>query len=383
MELPADSNSLKPFLPGLRSSIEWLHACGISVARLAGLFGTNANHIRQLLYRARHARFRLYAPGSDLRALLARSADGLRPHLKIRPEEDSVVLSEARESRILDLEAQVDAIALDSQSFSDGITRLKRLLPYIGYPGEVRWLRLLALVHQQMAWFFGHRGFSTSAFGEAKISMNLSQVAYAEWRDPIDLRRLTETCLIASNSCLLIGDAPSARKYLRIAQDASEAIADPPGSEHYRQLGVAYYQLHEDELARKCFERAPIAMEAKSEAENQAHLQMTGKRHLALLGRLGWEQTQEVVSAVVHDYPGGSLQHAMVVNSAAACGFLTGSPELILQSQELLEKNRVPAFMYRHQFTRTALLSLTPDLPAKVRPDWIRRALYENAFKDL
>ena len=383
LDLPADSSSLKPYLQGLRSSIEWLHTCGISVARLAGLFGTNTNHIRQLLYRARHTPFRLYAPGADLQALLARPSDGLRPHLKIRPEEDSVVLSEARQSRILDLEAQVDAIALGSQSFSDGVSRLKRLLPYIGYPGEVRWLRLLARVHQQTAWFLGHSGFSTSAFGEAKIAINLSQVAYAEWWDPIDLRRLTETCLIASNSCLLIGDAGSARKYLRIARDASEAIADPPGSEHYRQLGVAYYQLHEDELARKCFERAPTAMEAKSEAENQAHLLMTGKRHLALLGRMGWEQTQEVLSAVAHDYPKGSLQHVMVVNSAAACGFLTGSPELILHSQELLEKNRAPAFVYRHQFTRTALLSLTPDLPVEVRPAWIRRALYENAFKNL
>jgi hypothetical protein len=208
-------------------------------------------------------------------------------------------------------------------------------------------------------------------------------VAYTEWQDPIDLRRLTETCLIASNSCLLIGDAGSARKYLRIAQDASEAISDPRGSEHYRQLGVAYYQLHEDELAKKCFQQADVAMEAKSEAENQAHFLMTGKRHLALLGRLGWEQTQEVLSAVTHDYPKGSLQHVMIVNSSAACGLLTGSPELILGSRELLEKNRAPASVFRHQFTRTALLSITPDLPPEVRPAWIRRALYENAFKDL
>ena len=126
-EMPADSNSLKPYLPGLRSSIEWLHACGLSVSRLASLFGTNTNHIRQLMYRARHAPFRLYAPGADLQALLARPADGLRPRLRIRTEEDSVVLSEARERRISDLEAHVDAIALGSQSFSDGVGRLKRL----------------------------------------------------------------------------------------------------------------------------------------------------------------------------------------------------------------------------------------------------------------
>ena len=382
LDSPADKSRLKPYLPGLRSSIEWLHTNGLPVPRLASLFGTNANHIRQLLYRARHSPFRLYAPGGDLRTLLARSVDGLRTSLKIRPE-DAVVLSGARQDRILELEARVDAIVRDSKCFSDGVSRLKHLLPYIGYPGEVRWLRLLARVHHQMAWFLGHGGFSTSAFGEAKIALNLSQVAYSEWQDPVDLRRLTETCLIASNSCLLIGDAGSARKYLRIAEDACEAVADQPGSEHHRQLGVAYYQLHEDELARKCFERASIAMEAKGEAENQAQLLMTGKRHLALLSGMGWEQAQEVLSAVAHHYPAGSLQYVMVVNSAAACGFLTGSPEIISGAQELLEKNRAAASVYRHQFTLTDLLSITPDLPSGVRPAWIRRALYENAFKDL
>jgi hypothetical protein len=124
-------------------------------------------------------------------------------------------------------------------------------------------------------------------------------------------------------------------------------------------------------------------MEKKAEAENQAHLLMTGKRHIALLSGMGWEQTQEVLSVVAHHYPGSSLQHVMVVNSAAACGFLTGSSRIISCAQELLEKNRAAASVYRHQFTLTDLLSITPDLPPGVRPAWIRRALYENAFKNL
>src|SRR5580658_10776530 len=109
LESAVDNSRLKPYLPGLRTAIEWLHTSGLPVTRLASLFGTNANHIRQLLYRARHTPFRLYAPASDLRTLLARSADGLRPTLKIRPE-DAVVLSGARRERIAELEAQVDAI---------------------------------------------------------------------------------------------------------------------------------------------------------------------------------------------------------------------------------------------------------------------------------
>ena len=114
MESLADTGSLKAYLPGLGSSIEWLHACGLSAARLASLFGTNTNHVRQLLYRARHAPFRLYAPGADLPAILARPTAGLRISVKIRPD-DEVVLSGSRRNRILELEAQVDAIARESQ----------------------------------------------------------------------------------------------------------------------------------------------------------------------------------------------------------------------------------------------------------------------------
>ena len=375
--------SLKPHLSGLRSSVEWLHDRGLPVARLASLFGTNANHIRQLLYRARHAPFRLYAPSEDLKALLSRSTDDLRLRLKVRPEEDAVVLPGSRLDRILDIESKVEAITRETSSFQDGVRRLRQLLPYIGYPSEVRWLRLLARVHHQLAWFLGHSGMSTSAFGEAKIAINLSRVAYAEWQDPVDLRRLTETCLIASNACLLIGDSASAQKYLQIAKDASETIADPRGSEHFRQLGVAYFQLHQDEVARDCFERATVAMEQKFEAENQAHLLMTGKRHLSLLGPPNCDQAQEVLSAVERDYPAGSLQHVMALNSVVACGLLTGSPSLELHSQKLIAAVRPLALPFHHQWTRTELLALTPDLPPGIRSGWIRRALYENTSKDL
>jgi hypothetical protein len=64
---------LKPQLNGLRSAIEWLHSRAVPAAQLGSLFGTNANHIRQLLHRARKTPFRLYAPGGDLKSLMSRS----------------------------------------------------------------------------------------------------------------------------------------------------------------------------------------------------------------------------------------------------------------------------------------------------------------------
>lgn len=374
---------LKPRLSGLRSAIKWLYDHGVPVSQLASLFGTNANHIRQLVYRARHTPFRLYAPGDNLKSLLDQPADNLRTLLGIRDSEQAhaVVLSPRRLSRILDLEHQVDDIATHAPSFETGIRQLRQLLPYIGHPAEVHWLRLSARIHQQLAWFFTHSGFSASAFDEAKVAMNLSRSAFADWHDPLDLRSLTETCLIASNTCLLIGDPENALKYLQIGKDASAAISDPRGSEHYRQLGVAYFQMHEDDIARGCFQTAPEAMESKAEAENEAHLLMTGKRHLALLGG-NWEESQDILAVVERDYAVGSLQHAMMINSVAASGLMTGSGEIEQHARELLDHNYELARSYYGQWTRTGLLALTPELPRDIRLPWVRRALYENAYKE-
>jgi tetratricopeptide (TPR) repeat protein len=293
------------------------------------------------------------------------------------------VLPSSRISRIEELNAKIDQIAVDVSDFEEGVRQLRRLLPAIGYPGQIEWLRLSARIHQQMAWFLGHAGFSTSAFGEAKIAIDLCRVAYAEWQDKNDLRRLTETCLIASNSCLLVGDPESSRKYLQIAKEASEVISDPRGSEHYRQMGTAYFQLGEDALASDCFKKALEAMDAKNEAENDAHVLMTSKRQLALLGRGDWDESLEVLAAVRREYPAGSLQHVMMLNSAAASGLLTDSSSLEVAAMDMLTSNFPLARPYHHQLTRTALLSLTPSLPTEIRSTWIRRALYENAFKEL
>ena len=80
--------------------------------------------------------------------------------------------------------------------------------------------------------------------------------------------------------------------------------------------------------------------------------------------------------------PPGEIHISMNVNWAAACGFSTDSPEATRSASELLERYSEASIGFGHQATVAWLLSLTPALPQRIRRDWVRRALYENTFRD-
>jgi hypothetical protein len=53
------------------------------------------------------------------------------------------------------------------------------------------------------------------------------------------------------------------------------------------------------------------------------------------------------------------------------------------QAQDLLEAAAIPAAQFGHQSTIRKLLTITPELGLddRLRSVWVRRALYENAFR--
>jgi hypothetical protein len=253
-----------------------------------------------------------------------------------------------------------------------------------GRPAAAKWFRFMARLHQHRAWFRVHCGMSTTAFQEAKIAIDLSHLAYREKLDPIDLRRMTEACLIASNACLLGGDPRSSLKLLDLASQGSERIFDSLGSEHHKQRAVALFQLGEDTEAAKYSHAAAVAMQEKNEARNAAHLAMTGDRHLAVLGKPNLEMAEDVLKQVNRDFAWTSLEHVMTLNWAGACGLMTGSGDNHVLAQDHLRASLdIAARRYGHQTTVAKLLVITPDLGLDRRfwNDWVRRALYENASK--
>lgn len=373
-------------LPNLSTAVQWLSEHGVQSARLARALGTNPQYIRVLRHRAWPLRFDAPAPSLD--ALFKRPDAEIRTRRRVRPHEDTVIYSEKAAQRIVDLEHEIDWIREafgQSGKYFDGLERLRGYDSLGGYPASAKWFRFLARLYQHRAWFYTHSGMSTSAFQQATIAVDFSDLAYRESGDSLDLRRLTESSLVASHACLLVSSPATSLKLLDIAAAASERLSDPLGSEHYRQRGTAYFQLQPDDSAeaRRQFKEATSAMERKQEHRNQGQLLMMGGRHIALLNGPDVDSSASIMEQVKQDFVPSSLEYAMMLNWTAACALATDSAPMHEYAQALLRESLVRSQPYGHQATRARLLALTTEvgLDARFWKSWIYRALYENAYR--
>ena len=107
-----------------------------------------------------------------------------------------------------------------------------------------------------------------------------------------------------------------------------------------------------------------------------------GTRQMNLLGKPNWESAAELVNYMVTTLPPGDIHIPMNVNWAVACAFSIDSPKAHQDANELLSRYRAASAGFGHQATVAWLLSLTPELPEKIRAAWVRHALYENTFKN-
>jgi hypothetical protein len=107
-----------------------------------------------------------------------------------------------------------------------------------------------------------------------------------------------------------------------------------------------------------------------------------GTRQMNLVGKVNWDGALALLDYMEKTLAPGEIHISMNVNWAAACGFSTDSPTANQAACELLDRHRAASVGFGHQATVAWLLGITPALPAKIRPDWVRHALYENTFKD-
>jgi hypothetical protein len=202
-ELSVQSEAVVPpvSLTGLGTAFRWLQQHGVKSSRLASVLGIKAGHLRILRHRSQS--LYLNTPGESLDALLSRPTAQMRKRLGVRPHEDILPRWRAPEKRIEELAWEIDSLweahAL-SGKFHEGLRALQGYESKRGYPSSAVWLRFSARLHQHRAWFRVHSGMTTSAFEEAKRAIDLSHLAYKEREDPLDLKRLVESCLIAGNA---------------------------------------------------------------------------------------------------------------------------------------------------------------------------------------
>jgi hypothetical protein len=376
--------SLEPRLSQFGPAVGWLIARDVSAARLASLFDTTPENIRVIAFRARH---RGLAAIAGTAALDRKPDPELAKGIGIRPALDDAEWTPARTRKLDWLKDRIDqTVALHSAQydFLNGARELRRILPYIGYAGDARRIALQALVHQHIAWFLVHSGRCVSAAAEAGTAQDLWRVSWHE-SDTCDFARgFVSAALIGSHAWLLSRRPEEALTVLDVARDAAESTDSILGSDHYRQRGVALLQLRQDPQAAEQFSKSAEMMEKLNEATVPAQVMMTGVRHTGLLGGLNCDQGYDVLSAAKLAFGDGSLENSMALHWAAASCLCSDSNSLIQRAVARMKDAPGPSAQFGHQLTIRRLLIMTPDLGLddRLRRVWVRRALYENAFRD-
>lgn len=373
---------LEPQISQFGSAFAWLLDKGVSSARLAKLFNTRPENVRVAAFRFRHHIPEVAAPVTPVGTNLEL---GLAVGLGVRPEPDEVVRTPARENRLEVLRNEIQECVeefSERYQFLGGARELRRMLPRIGFAGDARRIALRAWLHQKIAWFLVHSGRCGSASEESRIACDLWRVAHRERSSNDYVKGFVQAALIGSHALLLARRPHEAWTTLELARDAADSTGDPLGSDHFRQRGVALLQLREDERAREHFEKSAELMEKLNEATVPAQILMTSARHAGLLA-LDCDKGLDVLATVRQAFGEESLEASMALHWAAAASMSADSPSALRDATDLLSQHPDPGPQFGHQATIRKLLSITPELgfDARLRRLWVRRALYENAFR--
>lgn len=280
-------------LSGFAPAIASLLALGLPAKRLAELFGTNPGYIHVLAHRGRLKRSN--RPAAALQKAFTNSAPAsatdddvieAKRALKIRAEEDGVELTRLKAAKLAWLESRMEEVASSGRNtyrFLQAATALQALKPYIGYPSESNRLRLAAKLHQHLAWFYSHSGFTSSSIAEATFSIHLYEIVFHNTGDKDALRELGGSCLIRSNSGLIQSQPEASLASLNLAQQATLAADVHLNSEYHRQTGVALFQARQDVMAKTMFERAMEASPEGDAKNGTMTLKMASARFLNLI----------------------------------------------------------------------------------------------------
>ena len=378
-------------------AIEWLRSRGLSASFIAGALedgpGADKGNVRVIVHRQRYAtpKKEFLVAGEVERLskldLLVPPTRQLRRELGLHEEPDLAELVGSDRRALDELEAHIAAVVVHyrkSYQFIEGATAIRRLREKVGFTGQARRIRLLAHLHQLESWFLVHTGRTRSALFHADRAMQLSRIAYHDSEDFLDLRRLIEAGLIASQACLLRAEPLWAKKILGVISGAGEKAGQEMGSDFYRQEGVLYFQRGRLDLARGSFEKSSRQTEKVHPAPDQLTLAMTSTRHTNLFHPIQWDNAEELARLAQQRFGTASLEYSMCIHWAAACGLSTDSSSTRKIALDILHSPRSLAPAFGHQATISKLLQITPDLPLSTmdRYEWITMVLYENAFRN-
>src|SRR5262249_36197844 len=159
-----------------------------------------------------------------------------------------------------------------------------------------------AKLHQHIAWFYVHSGYTTSSIAEALYSARLYELVYKKTGDKDALRELGGSGLIASNSRLIQGNPGAALSIFNLSREATTAANLALNLEFFRQFGVAYAQSRQDASAKAMFEQAMRSIPDADLKNPNMTLRMASERHLNLIAHPFPRVEQQV--SLLHDARG-------------------------------------------------------------------------------
>lgn len=382
----------EPPASGFNSAIAWLRDNDVSTGTIASLFGHNQGWIRQLAYRGR-MQTRVYvhpvlvAPVEREFDLGAGPPASLRGLIGIRPHGDYVIMTR-KEKRWLDtLEAAFEVLRdgfYNEARGGAGIERFRALLMQIGYPANYRRIRLMGRVYFQIAVFYIHIGEIASGLDYAYRSFHLFWFSFHEGNQQQDVKWMAHAAQVIAQGYVLALQPEDAAFYLTLQRNLLEFVKAAPPAENFRLRGIIRIQQQEDDAARREISNAYDLI--KRDCQDLGLPAPSGIPMLNVLQNSyflaqDWESAVRQFEYLHSILPENHILIPMNLNWAIACAFRTGSSNAWQTAQRLLDRHRGAGIGYGHQATILRLLSITPYLPSRLHPAWVRRALFENAFR--
>lgn len=388
--LPAEFN--QP-ISGFAPELEWLMQHGLASEKVGHLFGINATHVRQVIWRARHRTGACGIRPGLRNALLLPDAiyepvpRQVRGLLGIRSDEDSVVLDARAKVKLDELWERVEQLGTQFWSgvrFSTGLARFTHLLPLIGHAGRCERIRLLARLRQFISENHLHMGRTVSAINQGLASIHLSRVAHQESGSKGDLESLSRTARLVAQAHLLRREPQEARHYLEMHKTAARAGGSIERPEYFHQLAVAALQEGDDNVSLANLNDAMGRLrniKDHGQAKEEHEVRDIGERAMNFL-KGNWHASRELQEFMISRYSADDIHVSLNVAWTAASGFATDDSIVHRQAQELLHRHADAALGYGRQMSMYYLLNLTPRLTAPLRRSWARHVLYANALAD-
>ncbi len=382
-------------LGGYGRVVLWLADQGLNTAQIAAALRISGTYVRQLEYRGR---LLLHSTAVLPRQLLSDTgiwtppSAELRQFLGIRPAEDDVEMTPRASRRLKDIRDELERRAShfwNGVRFERGIDAFTALLPEFGRPCQAGWIRLRARVHELRSETHLHSGRSLPALIDGLRAYHLYRVAFHEAHEKADRRsdlfQIGRMARLLSQVFLLRREADLAEFYLKLHLAAHDQLRLPARPEYHHQLGILAFQANHpdaDRIARDELKQAGdrLAETVDHGQEPKRHeVRDIGERYLHLLD-LNWERSRQFLKEQLQHYRDGDIHVGLNVMSSAACGLGVNDSQAETEALELLDKHQPDALGYLRLQTGFELLRVTPRLPQRIRPAWVRFALFENAF---